>query len=90
MSFRPEDLPEGAINTKEIDGLWKYFSSVSLDDTEGGILLTAFILQLDWREHWIQGLEAFHLATSVVIFLTRGRLTLQAVIFCVLCTSITP
>ena len=29
MSFRPEDLPEGAINTKEIDGLWKYFASVS-------------------------------------------------------------
>ena len=31
MSFRPEDLPEGAINTKEIDGLWKYFASVSVD-----------------------------------------------------------
>ena len=36
MSFRPEDLPEGAINTKEIDGLWKYFASVSVDDIEGG------------------------------------------------------
>jgi len=70
MSFRPEDLPEGAINTKEIDGLWKYFAS------------------LDWREHWIQGLAAFHLVTSAVIFLTRGRLTLQAVIFCVLLATI--
>jgi len=70
MSFRPEDLPEGAINTKEIDGLWKYFAS------------------LDWRELWVQGLAMFHILTSVIIYLTRFRLTLQAVIFCILLATI--
>ena len=81
MSFRPEDLPEGAINTKEIDGLWKYFASVSL------LIMLQFkqnithhssshLLQLDWREHWVQGLAMFHILTSAIIFLTRQVLDL--------------
>ena len=46
MSFRPEDLPEGAINTKEIDGLWKYFASVSPNFKKNCQLISYFAVRL--------------------------------------------
>jgi len=70
MSFRLKDLPEDAINTKEIDSVLKYFASI------------------DWSEIWIQALLCFHLSTFLCLLLTRRRLVLQAVLFCILLASI--
>ena len=86
MSFKESQLPEDAINTKEIDSIYKFLAHVSINiNFTWSLVIYSCLVQIDWNEPFMQGLVIFHALSMFLILATRKRVWIQGFLFTVLC-----
>ena len=86
MSFKRSQIPDDAVNTKEIDSVYSFLAHVSIESLYHPSPLN-FFYQIDWYEPGIQALVAFHIITLLLIIVTRNRVTFQGTLFTLFCKS---
>ena len=85
MEFKESQIPDDAINAKEIDSIAKFLAHVSVFSPPVRIYFTHLILfKIDWSEAGIRGLIVFHVLTFLIIITTRKRVNFQGTLFAVL------
>ena len=85
MEFKKSQIPEDAINAKEIDSIAKFLAHVSyIQSIELHSIQLTHSFKIDWREPGIIGLIVFHVLTFLIVITTRKRVTFQGTLFALL------
>ena len=84
MEFKKSQIPEDAINAKEIDSIAKFLAHVRFILSMVWASLLTHFFKIDWSEGGIMGLIVFHVFIFLIIITTRKRVTFQGTLFALL------